>query len=61
MTSSQTINQTTQVLWRWGKGKAAGVESLEAVVNILHTGGSGHVVALYWTGAAVEFGSPLVD
>ena len=29
-----------------------------SVMN-LHTGGSGHVVALQWTEAAAEFGSPL--
>ena len=51
--------EKTEVLWRWGSGEAAGADTLEAVVTNLHTGGSGHRVALYWTEAAVEFGSPL--
>ena len=50
-----------QVLWRWGSGEAAGADTLEAVATNLHTGGPGHRVALYWTEAAVEFGSPLGD
>ena len=37
----------------------ARADTLEAVVTYLHTGGSGHVVALFWAEAAVEFGSPL--
>ena len=41
-----------------GRGEAAGVDTLEAVVTNLHTGGPGHRVALYWTKAAVDFGSP---
>ncbi|KAL9957540.1 hypothetical protein ACROYT_G039181 [Oculina patagonica] len=43
-----------QVLWRWGIGEAAGEDTLGAVVVNLHTGGSGQVVALHWTEAAVE-------
>ncbi|KAK3771095.1 hypothetical protein RRG08_034113 [Elysia crispata] len=31
----------------------------ELTVTDLHTGGSGHAVALYWTKAAVEFGRPV--
>jgi len=50
-----------QVLWRWGNGEAVGVDTLGAVVVNLHTGGSGHVVALHWTEAAVESGSLLSD
>ena len=37
-----------QALWRWGSGEAAGEDTLEAVAVNLHTGGSGHVVALHW-------------
>ncbi|KAK3757656.1 hypothetical protein RRG08_000168 [Elysia crispata] len=33
----------------------------ELTVTDLHTGGSGHVFALYWNEAAVEFGSPCVS
>ena len=36
-----------KVLWRWVSGKAAGEDTLEAVVTSLHTGGSGHMVALH--------------
>jgi len=32
-----------------------------ATVTNLHTGGPGHRVALHWSEAAVEFGSPLGD
>ena len=48
-----------------GDGHAAkqlGVDTLGAVVVILHTGGSGLVVVLHWNfEAAVESGSPLGD
>ena len=47
------------VLQRWRNGKAAGADTLEAVVISLHAGDPGHRVALYWNEAAVEFGSPL--
>ncbi|KAI8501811.1 hypothetical protein Bbelb_202230 [Branchiostoma belcheri] len=40
-------------------GEAAGEDTLGAVATNPHTGGPGHVVALYWTEAAVEFGSLL--
>ena len=50
-----------QALWREGSSKAAGEDTLAAVVANLHTGGSGQVVALYWNKAAVEFGSLLSD
>ncbi|KAL8580697.1 hypothetical protein ACOMHN_004738 [Nucella lapillus] len=51
----------TTVLWRWENGKAVGEDTLGAVVVNLHTGGSGHVVALHWTKAAAESGSLLSD
>jgi len=38
-----------------------GEDTLGAVVMNLHTGGSGQVVALHWTEAAVESGSLLSD
>ncbi|KAL8599204.1 hypothetical protein ACOMHN_007920 [Nucella lapillus] len=50
-----------QVLWRRRNDEAVGEDSLEAVVVNMHTGGSGHVVALHWTEAAVESGSLLSD
>mgnify|MGYP001798578178 CR=1 FL=1 len=58
---SVTIIDTLKVLWRWGSGEAVGADTLEAVVANPHIGGSGPVVALFWTGAAGKFGSPLGD
>ena len=50
--------QYNKALWRWVSGEAVGVDTLAAVVTILHTGDSGYRVAFYWIGAAVELGSP---
>ena len=33
------MQATRKALWRWTSGEAAGVETLEAVVADLHTGG----------------------
>ena len=58
---SVTIIDILQVLWRWGSGEAAGADTLEAVVENPHIGGSEPVVALSWTGTAGKFGNPLGD
>ena len=38
---------TPKVLWRRVSDEAAGADTLEAVATTLHTGGPGHMVALY--------------
>ena len=58
MTSLSVI---LQVLWRCGNDEEAGEDTLGAEVVNLDTGGSGQVVALHWTGAAVESGILLSD
>lgn len=53
------IANFTQVLWQQARDEAAGVDTLEAVVEHLQTGGSGHRDVYYWTETAAEFGSRL--
>ena len=40
---------------------SAGVDRWKLTATDLHTGGTGHWVALSWIEAAAEFGSPLRD